>query len=110
MAKGFKELKQAAKRDVNEGAIVAALELVGALVQRSSQAGWPDLLVLYRGNIYLMEVKSERGNLTRAQAEWFDRWERAGGRIYVVRSEVEALNVIGVVIVERKEDGTYTSG
>ena len=80
------------------------------MVEQCSQEGWPDLLVYYNWTTYLVEVKSESGKLTKAQEKWFKKWRAGGGTIYVVRNEVEALNVIGVVIVERKEDGTYTCG
>lgn len=50
------------KRDSNEAKIVMALEQAGAFVTRLSEKGTPDLLVLFRGGIYLLEVKRTPAN------------------------------------------------
>lgn len=83
----------AAKRDTNERAIVDALRGVGASVVQLSDKGVPDLLVGFRGETLLMEVKGKRGKLTADQVEWHDGWR---GQVAVVRSVDEALAVIGV--------------
>jgi hypothetical protein len=46
--------RQAARRDLNEPVIVSALQDIGAEVYRLSQPC--DLLVRFRGQLYLMEV------------------------------------------------------
>lgn len=82
---------QARKRDANEGAIVKALEAVGAHVCRLSGRGAPDLLVRLPsaswGRLYAFEVKSGKGVRTEAQ-------EATGWPI--VRSVAEALEAVGV--------------
>lgn len=85
---------QARKRDVNEKAIVEALEHVGAAVFRLNGAGVPDLLVAYRGRWQPMEVKSARGRLTARQADTLFR----AGPIPIVRSVAEALALVGVQV------------
>lgn len=62
--------RRAAKRDANEGPIVAALEAAGFWVQRMSQKGMPDLYIYKAGQSHFVEVKSAKGKLTRAQKAW----------------------------------------
>lgn len=78
---------QARKRDLDEKAIRAALEALGAHVTQISGKGAPDLLVRFRGRIFAFEVKSGRGQRTAAQAE--TQWP-------IVRSVDEALAAVGV--------------
>lgn len=87
----------ARKRDANEPGIVAALRDVGATVLEMDKPA--DLLVGYRGQTYLLEVKN--GNqppswqrVTKDQAEFFRTWD--GRRAVVVRTMREALAEIGV--------------
>lgn len=86
-------MRTAAKRDNNEPEIVAALEAVGCVVHRLSQAGIPDLLVGRNGVNYLLEVKEKRGQLTDEQEEFFEAWN---GNAYVVRCVEDALEVVGL--------------
>lgn len=102
-------MRRAAQRDANEPIIVEALEAVGAAVQRLSAPGVPDLLVGYRGVLYLLEVKlplgprgglperrgheGGRGDMTAAQVKWWDAWK--GPAPVIVRNASEALAAIG---------------
>jgi hypothetical protein len=98
--------KYAARRDDNEPIIVAALEIVGAAVQRLDPP-LPDLLVSYQGVLHLIEIKRVRddhatvvrgraGNpegLTPSQERWWRAWR---GKLPVVVHDVdEALRAIG---------------
>lgn len=83
------------RRDGNEREIVLALKRVGARVWRvkiAEPAGFPDLVVLFRGRAHLLEVKTDAGELTEAQAEL----ERLGYS-HVVRDVMGALAAIGAV-------------
>lgn len=60
--------RYAAKRDLNEKAIVQALQAAGAKVWKISGKGCPDLLVWFGGSWMPVEVKSATGRLTKAQA------------------------------------------
>lgn len=51
-------MRRAARRDTAEAAIVDQLELRGAFVVRLSAKDIPDLLVGWRGDWFLAEVKS----------------------------------------------------
>jgi hypothetical protein len=98
----------ARNRDSNELEIVQALLAAGASVQRLNETGTPDLLVGYRGETFLLEVKrpgknvyvakqghheaDERG-LARTQQLWWDRWR--GRTPVVVTSKYDALVAIG---------------
>lgn len=78
-----------AKRDANEGIIIAALEASGCLVQRLDTPC--DLLVLLpagRG-IIVVEVKTKTGTLTKDQAEFARYWP-----LHVIRTVEEALALV----------------
>lgn len=73
-----------AKRDANEGPIIAALEACGCLVKRIDVPC--DLLVLHRGVVHLAEVKSRKGRLTRDQEAFLASWP-----VTVLRSVEDAV-------------------
>ena len=85
-------MRIASKRDANEADIVEALEDAGAIVTRISQAGLPDLLVLFRGVFLLLECKSGRGKLTKAQKEF--NAANCKGPLAVVRTPAEAVGAM----------------
>lgn len=86
----MRRVGQARKRDAGEGAIVKALEAVGATVFKVSGKGVPDLFVARRGAWYALEVKSKTGTLTPAQ-----QWPDAG--VSIVRNVEQALRAIGAI-------------
>lgn len=86
-------MRQAAKRDANESAIKAALKAAGASVTPLSAPGVPDLLVGFRGETILMEVKDGRNDLTDDQRDWHGDWK--GRKVWIVRTVEEALQAIG---------------
>ena len=90
-----------AKVDANQSEIVAALREVGATVQSLAAIGkgCPDLLVGWRGNNYVIEIKDGRQppshrRLTPDQVDWHDTWN---GRVHVVAGVTEALKLLGVL-------------
>lgn len=98
-------MRRAARIDANQTQIVSALRSVGASVELLSAVGkgCPDLLVGYRNENILMEVKdgkkppSER-KLTSDQIVWHKEWK---GVVTVVNSVDEALFAIGVIREKR---------
>lgn len=84
-------MRQAAKRDANESAIIDALERIGVQCFRLSDPGMADLLTLYRGQWLPIEVKVPGGSLTTAQVS-----VRATAPYPVVETESEALALFGV--------------
>jgi hypothetical protein len=86
--------RTAAKRDGNEGAIVAALREAGATVEMLSVTNAPDLLVGFRGINYLIEVKMPKKKLKRGQHDWFWAWR---GQCAIAWSVDDALRIIGAI-------------
>lgn len=108
-------MRFARQRDANEPAIVRALQAVGASVSKQNEKGAPDLLVGFRGETFLLEVKratasgrpkrtqpgrrleserktDERGLLD-SQQKWWESWK--GRPPVVVTTPAEALSAIG---------------
>jgi hypothetical protein len=91
-------MRRANRIDDNQNDIVAALRKAGATVRVISQGdGIPDLLVGFRGETILLEVKD--GNkppsartLTPAEQKFFNEWE--GGLCIVVKSVEDALELL----------------
>ena len=97
-------MQKISRVDENQPEIVKALRQAGATVQSLAAVGkgCPDLLVAYRGQNYLVEVKD--GNkppsarqLTPDQQKWHNGWMSP---VYVVDSVEHALAVIGVDTTE----------
>jgi hypothetical protein len=90
---------KAHKVDANQSAIVEAVRKVGAEVQDLSAVGggFPDLIVLFRGRLFLFEVKVVGGKLTPKQIEFIKRW---GEVVNIVRSPEDALAAIGAIEIQ----------
>jgi hypothetical protein len=81
------------RADNNQDEIVKGLRAIGASVIVLSQVGCgtPDLLVGFRGQNYLIEVKEKLGKLSAVQITWHSLW---CGQAAVVRSFEEAMRVL----------------
>lgn len=95
-------MRRAAKIDANQTQVVEALRAAGATVQSLAAVGQgvPDLLVGFRGQTVLLEVKDGRKppskrRLTEQQLEWQGAWR--GGALAVVDGPDAALRVLGVI-------------
>lgn len=93
---------RAAKIDANQDQIVTVLRAAGATVQSLAGVGKgvPDLLVGYKGQTLLMEIKDgfkapSARLLTEDQLRWHGSWK--GGALAVVDSPDAALRMIGVL-------------
>ena len=86
------------KRDSNEKEIIEALERAGAFVTKLSAEGCPDLLVIFRSEIFLIEVKMPKGKLTPAQIEWHAQSLNHDVGVYIVHSPLEALQAIHILV------------
>jgi rhodanese-related sulfurtransferase len=53
--------------------------------------GIPDLIIIYRGRVHALELKSERGRLSPAQAECHQRLREAGAIVGVAAGIDQAL-------------------
>jgi Holliday junction resolvase len=87
-------LRHKASLDANHVEIVQGLRQVGATVVDLAKVGkgCPDLLVGWRGRTYLFEIKTTKGYIRATQEQFFRSW--VGGRIAVIRSFDEALDVL----------------
>ncbi|HEX5464430.1 MAG TPA: hypothetical protein VFW88_06910 [Burkholderiales bacterium] len=83
--------RYACRRDDNEREIISALEQAGCSVY---QGDWCDLIVGRAGQNFMLEVKTERGRLTKSQQKLHDGWR---GTISVVRDVPEALAAVGLL-------------
>ena len=84
-------MRRAARTDDNQDVIVKALRQIGVAVEVIKKP--VDLLVHYRGETALMEVKNADGfdRFTKDQVEFIARWP---GKIHVVRTVTEAIAVM----------------
>jgi hypothetical protein len=85
------------KRDKNENVIIEALRMAGAFVTSLSDKGIPDLLVIFRGNVFFLEVKSDGGRLTTHQVAWHAEALNHGVKVHIVKSVHDALLAIGAI-------------
>jgi hypothetical protein len=92
-------MRKHGRTDSNQTAVVDALRKVGASVQSLAAVGGgvPDLLVCFRGQLCLLEVKDgtlppSARRLTPDQERWHAAW---GGPVRVVNDAWEALRAIG---------------
>jgi len=87
--------RRAAKVDVNQPAIVAAIRDLGWTVQHlhSLGQGCPDILVGAKGKNYVFEIKNPEydGKLTADEQEWHDSWR---GQVDVVETIEDILEVV----------------
>ena len=94
--------RRAARIDSNQTAVVSALRAAGATVQCLAAVGFgtPDLLVGFRNETLLMEVKDGQKvksaqKLRPLQAKWHAAW--GGGALATVDGPEAALRMLGVL-------------
>jgi hypothetical protein len=95
-------MMRAAKIDANQEQVVTALRAAGATVQSLAGVGkgTPDLLVGYKGQTLLLEIKDgnkppSKRSLNEDQLRWHGAWK--GGALAVVDNPDAALRMIGVI-------------
>lgn len=81
------------KVDNNHAEIVEALRGIGASVVSLANLGngCPDILVGWKGNNILFEIKSGRGGLTADEMKFMEDWE---GNYRVVRTVEQAIGFV----------------
>lgn len=86
-------MRYAARVDVNQPDIVKALRQIGAEVNYMHQLGQgtPDLLISFRQRWYVIECKSDDGELNDEQKRWIGRQKAP---VYTVRSPEEAVEFL----------------
>ena len=79
--------------DGNQAEIVADLRGIGATVQHLHMVGkgCPDILVGYRGNNWLFEIKMKNGKMTPDEITWHSDWN---GRVITIRNSRMAIDLM----------------
>ena len=92
-------MRRAARVDANQKALVATLRRLGCSVQHIHTVGQgcPDILVGWRGENYLFEIKDDAKppsacRLTADEAIWHDAWR---GSVDVIYNFNDALQCMG---------------
>jgi hypothetical protein len=85
------------KSDLNQKRIIDVIRKCGATVANLSGcklAGFPDLLIGYRGQNILVEVKNPEGlnRISEVQREFAEKWR--GGQVHYVRTVEEAVELL----------------
>lgn len=96
-------MRRAHKTDANQKTIIQAMRVAGATVHSLAGLGMglPDVLVGYKGNTILMEVKDgdkvpSKQRLTSYQVTFMSNW--TGGPVAVVNDVDSALRVLRMVV------------
>jgi len=85
-----------ARNDNNQTEIVHILRLHGAKVRSVSQLKKAfDLLVFYKGQTFIVEVKNGNKPLTEGELEFKEIVESVGVKYWVIRNVTDALEMIG---------------
>lgn len=86
---------RAAKIDINQPEIVQFLRAHGAFVRSVAQLKNAfDLLVFYKGNIFMVEVKQQKGKLTDGELKFKAEAEKVGCKYWIIRSCDDALEML----------------
>ena len=87
---------RAAKVDKNQPEIVEVLRSHGAVVRSVAQLKKAfDLLVFYKGQTFIVEVKDGNKPLTDGELQFKSMVESAGVKYWVIRNIADALAMIG---------------
>jgi len=65
------------------------------LKRQGVKAGIPDIVIVYQGGAYGLELKAKAGSISDSQKVTFPKLRAAGMRIEVARSLPEAVGLIG---------------
>jgi hypothetical protein len=86
------------KRDANESELITLWRKVGAVCIEMDRNAAFDLLVLHRGEVYLVEVKAEgkRMRLTQRERERCTEVEAVGVPYNIVQTADDALKMLGL--------------
>ena len=82
-------MRRAARSDANQAEIIDGLRAIGASVYWIKEP--VDLLVGFRKRTIAMEVKTDKGRLTKLQEEFFQFFE---GEAYIVHDLQSALKAV----------------
>lgn len=92
-SEGGNRVRRAANVDLVQAEIVSQLRSCGVSVQHlhGVGSGCPDLLVGWRGQNFLLELKTDKSKARKCQEAWHAKW---AGQVAVARTFTEAMTVI----------------
>lgn len=94
MAKNYHKVK----KDTNHTAIVQLLRAHGAtVIDCAALKKAFDILVIYKGEVYIMEIKSGNGKLSDGELECKASIEKHGVKYHVVREFDQVLSILGII-------------
>mgnify|MGYP001609606046 CR=1 FL=1 len=82
-------MRNDARTDSNQAEICKALRDIGVSVEYLKLP--LDLLICHKGETALMEIKTDKGRLTKDQIAFIARWP---GKVHIVRSPEEAIEAV----------------
>ena len=84
------------RTDQNHMEIINALRAVGASVCSTHRVGkgFPDLVCAFRDVVYLLEIKTPEGSLTRDEIKFIESWDAPVYVVVTVEDALEAINAI----------------
>jgi Holliday junction resolvase len=93
-------MRRDCRQDANQPEIVSGLQALGFYVIDCSAVGqlipgYPDLIAVRRGIVYLVEVKSEDGTLTGEQVILHAQLAAFGVIVHIVRNFDDVLKIAG---------------
>jgi hypothetical protein len=74
-------------------------------IQSSSMKGVPDRLVVLNGMMLLVELKSDRGNLSKHQKIVYENVMSAGGMVFVM-SDIETVDHLMAFLMDEQYSAT----
>lgn len=86
--------------------LVKKIERIGGLCPKFSSPGcngYPDRLVIYRGNVDFVELKTNKGRISKIQAAIHLRLKARGARVYVLSSVEDVQHYLHVLQLETSE-------
>ncbi len=89
-------MRRISRVDNNQREIVEILRKIGASVQMLHYVGFgcPDILVGFRGQNYLFEIKLEGRKRNKAQIRWHSNWN---GEVHTINCAGDAMRIIGAI-------------
>ena len=85
-----------AKVDDSQQGCVAVARGIGAFVFLTHQVGrgFPDAVIGYRGKLYLVEFKTDKGKLEEDQVQFAQKMDAVGITVRVIRNPNEMLALL----------------
>lgn len=74
--------------------------IVAYKIDSTSRRGLPDLLCVGHGDVFMIEVKTEKGRLSKLQVHAHKEITEHGGKVFVARNIQDVAHIIKEVYAE----------